>query len=61
MALCPYCEKEVSLESSKKDNIDNVQRDVKGLLKKEVMYSCPHCKKILGFSFFIGGWITGRP
>jgi len=61
MALCPHCETEVTLKSAKKDKADEVQKDVEGLLKKEVMYSCPHCHKILGFTFFFGGWATGRP
>jgi hypothetical protein len=38
-----------------------VNREVKGRLKKEVMYSCPHCNAILGFGFFFGGLLTGRP
>jgi hypothetical protein len=31
------------------------------VVKKEVMYSCPHCDAVLGFGFFIGGLLTGRP
>lgn len=61
MALCPYCEKEVTLDSAKKDEANEVQKDVEGMPKKEVMYSCPHCDKILGFAFFFGGLATGRP
>lgn len=53
MAKCPYCEKDISLE--------NVGKEVEGTIKKEVMYFCPHCKTVLGFSFFIGGALTGRP
>jgi len=30
-------------------------------VKKEIMYSCPHCDCVLGFSFFLGGVLTGRP
>ena len=61
MAKCPHCGKEVTLESTKKDGIDEVRKDVEGLLKKEVMYSCPHCDCVLGFAFFLGGIATGRP
>ena len=61
MAKCPYCEKDVSLGSAQRDERDEVQKDVEGLLKKEVMYSCPHCDRVLGFAFFFGGLITGRP
>jgi hypothetical protein len=30
-------------------------------VKKEIMYSCPHCDAVLGFGFFIGGLLTHRP
>ncbi len=53
MAKCPHCEKEVDLA--------NVRREVQGAIKKEVMYSCPHCNSVLGFAFFFGGVLTGRP
>jgi hypothetical protein len=44
MAKCPYCKGDVTL--------DNVQKDTKGLgfFKQEIMYSCPHCKAVLGVS-----------
>jgi uncharacterized protein with PIN domain len=61
MALCPHCEKEVMLDSTKKDKADQVQKEIKGIIKKEVMYSCPYCGKTLGFAFFFGGMTTGRP
>jgi len=61
MAKCPYCEKEVTLGSTRRDEKNEVQKDVEGFMKKEVMYSCPHCDRILGFSFFFGGLATGRP
>ncbi len=62
MSRCPYCEQEVSLESTRKDEgTEKVHKDVEGIIKKEVMYSCPHCDKILGFAFFLGGLATGRP
>lgn len=62
MAKCPHCEREVSLGSTRREEgAVEIQKDVEGFLKKEVMYSCPHCKKILGFAFFLGGVATGRP
>ena len=44
MGKCPFCKKKVSLE--------NIEREKKGkgFLKQEIMYSCPHCKVVLGFS-----------
>ena len=44
MSKCPSCKMEVTLES--------VNKETKGLgfLKQEIMYSCPHCKSILGLS-----------
>ena len=61
MAICPYCEKSVTLEAAGKDSNDEISKEVEGLVKREVMYFCPHCQKILGFAFFFGGRITGRP
>ena len=61
MAKCPYCEKPVSLNASQTDRKNEVSKEIKGALKKEVMYSCPHCEKVLGFGFYFGGWVTGRP
>lgn len=70
MAKCPYCEQHLSLEHTKRESIESteslesveeVHKDVSGLIKKEVMYSCPHCDSILGFGFFFGGVLTGRP
>ena len=62
MAKCPYCEKTVTLESTKKEEGgQEVRKDVEGFVKKEVMYSCPHCDRVLGFAFFFGGNVTGRP
>jgi len=61
MSVCPHCDKVVTLESTRKDSSDEVQKEVEGLIKKEVMYTCPHCEKILGFAFFLGGLMTGRP
>jgi len=44
MAKCPFCKIEVNLE--------NVKREKKGVgfLKQEILYYCPGCKSILGFS-----------
>ena len=57
MAKCPHCEKTVAL---KKGEQNQVCRQTEGTAKKEVMYSCPHCNKISGFAFFLGGVLTGR-
>ena len=61
MAKCPYCEWEVMLESAQRQGVEEVDKEVHGAIKKEVMYSCPHCDKVLGFAFFVGGMVTGRP
>lgn len=61
MALCPHCNQKVTLESANTDTRDELHKEIDGLVKKEVMYSCPHCDKVLGFAFFFGGLATGRP
>lgn len=62
MAKCPYCDEDITLGSTKKEEAnDEIQKDVEGIVKKEVMYSCPHCDRVLGFAFFLGGFATGRP
>ncbi len=61
MAKCPYCEKPVSLTDDKSREQHSLRKEVKGFLKKEVMYICPHCERVLGISFFFGGFLTGRP
>ena len=64
MAKCPYCKQSLSLNDTKRESADvteEVHRDVAGLVKKEIMYSCPHCDSVLGFGFFFGGLLTGRP
>ena len=64
MAKCPQCKQMVTLERTNRevaDASDAVHKDVVGLIKKEVMYSCPHCDSILGFGFYVGGLLTGRP
>ncbi len=61
MATCPDCENAGTLDDPRKEGAEEVRKDVEGFVKKEVMYSCPHCDKVLGFAFFIGGLATGRP
>lgn len=68
MPICPHCKGNVTLDETAyryargaSDAPKEVRREVKGLLKKEVMYSCPHCDNILGFSYFFGGLLTNRP
>lgn len=64
MAKCPYCKQAVDLSQTKRESADvteEVHREVKGLVKKEIMYSCPHCDCVLGFGFYFGGLLTGRP
>jgi hypothetical protein len=61
MAKCPHCKELVTLDSAKRDRKGGVHKDTEGAIKKEIMYSCPHCDCVLGFAFFIGGLITGRP
>jgi len=65
MPKCPYCEQAVALEETRKEHVDvsvpeEVEREVSGIIKKEIMYSCLHCDSILGFGFFFGGLLTGR-
>jgi hypothetical protein len=62
MAKCPHCKKPVSL-NDKAATADSrpVRKEVVGAVKKEIMYACPHCDCVLGFSFFLGGMLTGRP
>jgi hypothetical protein len=64
MAKCPYCKQVVALEKTQRETAnvsDAVHKDVEGIVKKEIMYSCPHCDSVLGFGFFFGGLLTGRP
>jgi uncharacterized protein YbaR (Trm112 family) len=64
MAKCPYCKQSLTLEKTKRETSDlheEIHKEVVGLIKKEVMYSCPHCDTVLGFGFFFGGLATGRP
>jgi hypothetical protein len=64
MAKCPHCKTPITLDKLPGDcpgAPQPVRRQVKGLVKKEVMYSCPSCDMVLGFGFFFGGLLTGRP
>jgi hypothetical protein len=66
MPKCPYCKQAVTLEKTRREPADvslskGVQREISGFIKKEIMYSCPHCDSILGFGFFVGGLLTRRP
>ena len=66
MPKCPYCKQVVTLEKTRRESADitmpePIQRNVSGVIKKEIMYSCPHCDSILGFGFFFGGLLTNRP
>ncbi len=66
MPKCPYCKQVVTLDKTHKHTTEvtepeSVDREVSGVIKKEIMYSCPHCDSILGFGFFFGGLLTHRP
>ena len=61
MAKCPHCKGEVVLSSAEQGDSNKVHKEVVGIIKKEAMYSCPYCNCVLGFAFFFGGMITGRP
>ena len=63
MAKCPHCKETVMLSDTHRETADSdyVHKDVLGLVKKEIMYSCPHCGSVLGFGFFLGGLASGRP
>jgi len=61
MAKCPYCGEPVILKESSTEKRNEVRREVYGFIKKEIMYSCPHCERVLGLGSFFGGLITGRP
>jgi hypothetical protein len=63
LAKCPYCRKPVFLGKNERPAADAqaVRKETVGKVKKEVQYACPHCDCVLGFSFFLGGLLTGRP
>jgi hypothetical protein len=62
MAKCPYCKQAVTLEQTKIEStaleqrnnepteaVETVHKEVKGWIRKVIMYSCPHCDSVLGF------------
>jgi uncharacterized protein with PIN domain len=64
MAKCPYCKQSITLEKTRRESAEvteEVHKEVSGLVKKEIMYSCPNCDSVLGFGFFLGGLLTHRP
>ena len=63
MAACPHCKNPVHLDPKRKSAPASrtIKKESVGVVKKEVMYSCPHCDAVLGFSYFMGGLLTGRP
>ncbi len=44
MAICPYCKGEVTMKTVEKERYGT------GLIKQEILYACPNCKCVLGFS-----------
>lgn len=44
MAKCPHCKQEITLNDVDRDTIGA------GFLKQEIMYSCPYCNIVIGFS-----------
>ena len=63
MSKCPHCKKPVTLggRATSASGMLPVRKESVGAIKKEVMYVCPHCDCVLGFAFFLGGLLTGRP
>jgi uncharacterized protein with PIN domain len=45
MAVCPYCKKEINA-----DNLITEELSKKAFKFGKEMFSCPHCKSILGFA-----------
>ena len=43
MALCPNCKQEVNKENIRKERIE-------GIVAGTFLWSCPHCKVILGIT-----------
>jgi len=56
MSKCPYCNEPVTLNADKSDKKNEVTMEIKArvFIKQQIMYSCPHCDKVLGFAFYIG-------
>ena len=44
VSKCPHCKQEITLKDVRKETAGA------GFLKQEIMYSCPHCNIIIGFS-----------
>ena len=44
MGNCPYCKQSISLNELK------TEKKGTGFIGQEIMYMCPHCEYILGFS-----------
>jgi len=62
MPKCPYCSNSVTLDRKHAESAGpEIRREKKGFLKKEIMYVCPHCDRVLGFATYFGGLLTGRP
>jgi len=54
MAKCPHCEKSVTLQRGGQNEVDREDKGI-GFWRKESMYSCPHCRKVLGFANMVRG------
>lgn len=52
MARCPHCQKEVVLRERDSTDPNAVVKDIHTIwwMSREIMYSCPHCGSVLGFS-----------
>lgn len=52
MAKCTYCEKPITLKEQCSSDPNAVVKEIRTILfiRKEIMYSCPHCEKVLGFN-----------
>ena len=44
MSKCPHCKFEIALKDVNREIIGA------GFLKQEIMYSCPYCDTVIGFS-----------
>jgi len=44
MANCPHCKGEINLTTIKQE------KKGFGIIKQEILYSCPHCSSVLGVS-----------
>jgi hypothetical protein len=55
MPKCPHCDGALTIHANPEGDAKEVRREIKGRLKKEALYFCPHCDKVLGFAYFFGG------